>query len=116
MGRPYPSSSRAPQAFIDTSSSPASAPKRASVAISSARFLARPTRTSAAGSSTPATRSTRTAPNRSAIRPLRASVSTLPAGTANSARPRRPSLRWSDCLMAGSRALHAEKATPRMKK
>ena len=116
MGRPYPSSSRAPQAFIDTSSSPASAPKTASVTIRAARFPASPGRTSAAANSTPATRSTRIAPNRSAIRPLSASVSTLPAGTANSARPRRPSLRWSDCLMAGSRAAHAAKPTPRMKK
>ena len=71
---------------------------------------------SAAGFSTPATRSTRTAPNRSAIRPLSASVSTLPAGTANSASPSRPSLRCSDSLMAGSRAAQVAVATPRMKK
>ena len=71
---------------------------------------------SAAGVSTPAIRSTRTAPNRSAIRPLRARVSTLPAGTANSARPSCPSLSPSDSLMAGSRAAHVAVAAPRMKK
>ena len=71
---------------------------------------------SAAGFSTPATRSTRTAPNLSAIRPLSASVSTLPAGTANSASPRRPSLKCSDSLMAGSRAAQVAVATPSMKK
>ena len=72
--------------------------------------------TSATGTSTPAIRRTRTAPNLSAIRPLSASVSTLPAGTANSASPSRPSLRCSDSLMAGSRAAHVAVAAPSTKK
>ena len=71
---------------------------------------------SAAGVSAPAILITGTAPNLSAIRPLSASVSTLPAGTANSASPSRPSLSRSDSLMAGSRALHVAVAAPSTKK
>ena len=72
--------------------------------------------TSATATSRPATRSTRAAPNLSTIRPLITSVSTLPAGTANSVSPRRPSLRCSDSLIAGSRALQVAVAAPRTKK
>ena len=72
--------------------------------------------TSAAGHAAPAILVTRTAPNRSAIRPLNGSVSTAPAGTANSTSPRRASLRSSAALMAGSRALQVAVAAPSTKK
>jgi len=109
----------APQAFIDTSSSPAIAPYRARATTSTARLRVsgpRPIGISAAGHAAPAILVTRVAPNRSAIRPLTGRVATAPAGTANSASPRRPSLRCSASLMAGSRALQVAVATPSTKK
>ncbi len=59
---------------------------------------------------------TRGAPNASTMRPLSASVSTLPAGTANNTSPRPPSLRCSEALMAGSRAAQVAVAAPSTKK
>ncbi len=76
----------------------------------------RPMGISAAGVAAPAILVTLAVPNRSAIRPLSGSVSTLPAGTANSASPRRASLRCRSVLMAGSRAAQVAVAAPSTKK